>query len=258
MRIDRDFRYTLPDGTEVEAFQVTEASRYQEDLQPDWMNSRMWLTAEGEGGKKTDYLKIGDSETEIPSYGWLMRMPSGTIQVVDYTVMEGAVKVVKEVPVIPDPIKPQPDDALKLAAKLEGRPFEEVKQEDMEQVALSNARRQEIIDSLEPEVALKMDLEQTAKYDDFPNARPIFANIPSPPVADSPETPAVVSQQTDRGLLFEARAAYQLMTDEKHAEAAGKLHEALLERCNWCDCPPGKCEGADDIWDCRRNSPLAS
>jgi len=256
---DRDFRYTLPDGTEVEAFQVTEASRYQEALYPDWMSSRMWLTTENDKGVKKHYLKVGETETEIPEYGWLMQMPSGNIQVVDYTVMEGATKLVKEIPSIPQAIEPMADDALRLAAKMAKRPFDEIKKEDVEAVAASNAKRQAIIDSLDPEVAAEMGLEQTSPDSEFVDLPNVIPQAEVPRGADRISPVEIMSATLDRGLLFEARSAYELLQDNKIGEATKKLQDALLERTNWCDCAPGKCEGkVADNWECRRNSPLAS
>jgi hypothetical protein len=239
---ERDFRYEMPDGKIVEAFQMTEATRFQEKNWPDWMNSRMLMTKEStDGASKTNWLTIDDVETEIPSYGWLVN-DAGRIHAVEYEVMEQARKIVPEEVVIPDKASYMPDDALRLAAKLSGRPFEDVKRDDRAQVDTANRKRQEMIDDLararEAEI-MGPDLEQVSEV--------VEVEVPV----------AVATATSDRGLLFEVRGAYQLLLEQNDEEAMTKLHDALLERCNWCSCPPGKCDGAADMWDCRRNSPLA-
>ena len=42
--MSKDFRYTMPDGSVVEGFQMTEDMRYQEKKWPEWMNSRYLVT----------------------------------------------------------------------------------------------------------------------------------------------------------------------------------------------------------------------
>jgi hypothetical protein len=89
---DKDHRYTL-EGQTIEAFQMTEATRYQQKHWPEWMDSRYLVTYEG--GEQR--LNINDVETKIPKFGWVVKYPDGSITAVGYEVMEGADKVVKEV-----------------------------------------------------------------------------------------------------------------------------------------------------------------
>lgn len=232
---NKDFRYEMPDGRIVEAFQMTEATRFQEKNWPDWMNSRMLMTKEStDGASKTNWLTIDDVETEIPSYGWLVN-DAGRIHAVEYDVMEQARKVVPEEVVIPDKAAYMPDDALRLAAKLSGRPFEDVKRDDRAQVDSANRKRQEMID----------DLARAREAELMPPEEVVEVPVP------------VATATTDRGLLNEARGVYMALGIGDVDGASKKLKEALLERCNWCDCPPGRCDGEADMWDCRRNSPLA-
>lgn len=235
----KDFRYTMPDGSVVEGFQVHEGTRYQEDEWPDWMNSRYLMTKESEG-KTTHWLNISDVETEIPEFGWIIKPQGGNITAVGYDVMENATKVVRNVPKVPDVAEPQSEQALRLAAKITKRSFEEVVADDLSQVNQANRNRQKIIDSMHPDDAAAQGFRQTG----------------SPEVA-LVEVPVMSQLETDRGLLFEVRKAYQLLLEQNDVEAMEKLHDAIVERCNWCDCAPGKCSGTADMWDCRRNSPLA-
>lgn len=78
-----------------------------------------------------------------------------------------------------------------------------------------------------------------------------------PELTGAVELATTMPAEADRGLLFETRAAFQMLCDGDTSGATDKLRDALLERCNWCDCAPGRCDGAADMWDCRRNSPLA-
>jgi len=86
-----DFRYIAPNGEEVEAFQLTETSRYQDKSWPDWLNSRMFMTVNG----TEDWLVEGSEERKIPQYGWLVNTAGG-IQIVDALAFEEYDKVVKE------------------------------------------------------------------------------------------------------------------------------------------------------------------
>lgn len=87
-----DFRYIAPNGEEVEAFQLTETSRYQDKSWPDWLNSRMFMTVNG----TEDWLVEGSEERKIPQYGWLVKTAGG-IQIPDALAFEEYDKVVKEV-----------------------------------------------------------------------------------------------------------------------------------------------------------------
>jgi len=108
---DQDFRYVF-NGEEVEAYQITEASRYQQKLWPDWMDSRQFMTIDG-----LDWLVIGSEEMPIPQYGWLVKHIDGRITIADALAFDKADKVVPNV-VEPEPqptdtavaIPSQPDD----------------------------------------------------------------------------------------------------------------------------------------------------
>lgn len=99
-----DYRYTAPDGTEVEAWQLTETSRYQDKLFPEWLTSRMFMTVNG----NEDWLVDGDAERRIPPYGWLV-YNGVEVSIVDAMTFEGYDKVVKEQP--PEPPQEAPDQA---------------------------------------------------------------------------------------------------------------------------------------------------
>lgn len=250
---EQDFRYTMPDGSQVEAFQMTEATRYQEGLWPEWMNSKMLLTTEGTGGRKKHYLNINDVETEIPEYGWVVNN-AGKITAVPYEVMELATKVTRIVPKVPDIAKPQSDSALRLAAKITKRTFEDVKEADLATVEEANQNRQAIIDSMHPEDAAAQGLKQSQ------GAPPDSTEL-APEVAETlryeDDHLTVSSPRTPHGeLVTAARSAFVELQNEDPTAALTTLREALGSLQNWCDCAPGRCSGAADVWDCRQKSPL--
>ncbi len=270
---DNDFRYTMPDGTVLEAIQVTEGSRYDEENWPDWLSSRMFMTTEDDAGNKKHYLTINDVETEIPPYFWLVKGGDNVVRVESWELMEQATKVVRVIPKIPDMVKPMAEDALGLAAKMTKRTLEEVREEDLMQVMQANRRRQEMIDALHPEDAAKMGLEQSPAVP-APTAPPAAVLVDGgeqtggvealydPPELGVPDNVVTLSQSAaDRGLLMDCRGIYDLMRMGKQSEineGIKRLRDVLIDRANWCSCPPGKCEGnVSDTWDCRENSPLA-
>ena len=119
----KDFRYTMEDGSEVEAFQMTPASRYQEKDWPEWMNSR-FLVSYNNGEQR---LNINDTETTIPKFGWIVRQPGGAITAVDYSVMEKAEKVIEETPIVHEEAKVDEEALLELGSKLTGKSVEELR-----------------------------------------------------------------------------------------------------------------------------------
>ena len=81
----KDFRYIL-DGEEVEAYQITEESRYAQSLWPEWLDSRQFITQDG-----AHYY--GESEQPVPLFYWMV-LRRGAIEIMSWQVMETAQKVV--------------------------------------------------------------------------------------------------------------------------------------------------------------------
>jgi hypothetical protein len=241
---DLDFRYEMPDGRVVEAFQLTEATRFQEKRWPDWMNSRILMTKESkDGGKKTNWLNINDVETEIPEYGWIVN-EDGRITAVDYEVMETAVKLVADPVVIPDEAKYLPDDALRLAAKLSKQPFDEVKAADRAQVDRTNAIRQEMIDANEGVTADRIE-EIAAERE-----RELLGEDEPPPAPTTAAQDGVVP-------IAELVTVLEVLKNDAPAGIAA-LRASVSQRVTWCNCAPGQCSGcsAEERIGCRQNSPL--
>jgi hypothetical protein len=91
-----DRRYTAPDGSEVEAWQLTETSRYAQKEWPDWLDSRWFLTVDNE-----TWLDLNGREIPLPDYSWIT-WNGVQAEVVNAMAFEGYVKVVQEAPA-PDP-----------------------------------------------------------------------------------------------------------------------------------------------------------
>lgn len=207
---DKDFRYTLPDGSEVEAFQMTDQTRYREKDWPAWMSSKFLVTYEG--GEQR--LIVNDFETVIPKFGWIIRRAGGEITAVGYEVLEAAVKVVKEEVIQAPAAEVDEEGLLLLASKLSGKSVEDLR------------------------------AEEAAR----PKPKPVISIVDSP----RPE------ERVDNSLLHECRHIYELFKQGQQDDALGKLARSLSERTNWCSCSPGACDGKSDVWECRKNSPLAT
>lgn len=256
--MSRDFRYVMADGTEIEAFQMHEGSRYQEGGWPEWMDSKMLMTKVNNEGQSTHWLNIADVETEIPPFGWIVKHPSGTIGVLDYETMEAASKVVRDVPKVPDISKPQPDSALRLAVKLTKRPFDELKALDLQQVEEANRQRQHIIDSMHPDDAAAGGYKQTGS----PEIAQVEVPVEAEPATAADEmaeavrnTDLYLSDSGPTDIILELCDAYEDLADGKVDEARVKFRNILSQRVAWCQCPPGQCAGLDPLI-CRTNSPL--
>ena len=274
----RDFRYEMPDGKIVEAFQVTDASLFQDELSPDWFDSKMLMTKSAADTTKTvHWLMIGDSETEIPAYGWIVKDQNDTITCVDYSVMEEARKLVKEILEIPPAAVPMTDAALMLAAKLSKKSVDECRDEDLMNVAQANANRQKMIDSLDPAEALERGFVQTQAEPVMGDQFPDDYEPDEPPRQTTEAAPAMAEaiRNTEPSLtasadlapgygpfLEEMREVYRLLvgpgygSEEGYDQGMEKLAEALIARTAWCSCAPGSCDGERDQWECRKNSLL--
>lgn len=90
-----DHRYTAPNGAEVQAYQITETSRYTQKLWPDWLDSRWFMTIDNQ-----TWLDINGRELRVPDYAWVVN--NGVeISVIDALEFEAYDKVVKEVEMDP-------------------------------------------------------------------------------------------------------------------------------------------------------------
>jgi hypothetical protein len=92
----KDFRYTIGDQT-VEGYQITEVSRFQEKLWPDWLNSNQFMTIDGH-----PWITLnGEEEVPIPDLAWVVKDANGIMSLVDALDYENYVKVVPEPEYVP-------------------------------------------------------------------------------------------------------------------------------------------------------------
>jgi hypothetical protein len=102
----KDFRYEK-EGTVIEAFQLTAASRYQEKNWPRWMDPKWLMTVDG-----AEWLARGDKEVAIPKLGWICANPDGSVTIRGSEEMETWKKVVPDAPpVIAPPADGMPDES---------------------------------------------------------------------------------------------------------------------------------------------------
>ena len=84
----KDFRYTIGDKT-IEGYQITEASRYQDKLWPEWLDSRDFISVDGQ-----NCIKIAGEKLPLPDLSWIVRDATGHMSIVDALEFENYVKVV--------------------------------------------------------------------------------------------------------------------------------------------------------------------
>ena len=220
---ERDFRYTMPDGSEVEAFQITPRTRYQEREWPPWMNSKWLMTVD-----KEEWLNINDVETPIPKFGWIVKLPNGTVTVKSWDQMEHADKFVKEQPVVHPPAEVDEVALLQLASRLTGKSVEELEQEQLRE-------------------------GRTARK---PPPEPAMAAPEKTVTIRDEDTYLTVSPEPATDLIEELVDVYSSLADGEDVTARTKLRNILAQRVTWCNCPPGQCAGSDRLG-CRVHSPLA-
>jgi hypothetical protein len=111
-----DFRYKMGD-TQIEGYQITPASRWQQKLWPDWLVMQRLpdeTNAMYSAGDGSDDLLIAlpGGDAVIPPLAWVIKAVDGTLSVVDAMDMEAWVKVVP----VPDPVVHPPADGVPNAA----------------------------------------------------------------------------------------------------------------------------------------------
>jgi len=217
----KDFRYVL-EGQTVEAFQMTEETRYREKDWPEWMNSRYLLTYEG--GEQR--LKINEAETVIPKFGWIIKYPDNSITAVGYEVMETAAKVVEDVVVVHPEAPVDEEGLLELASKISGKSVDELRQQQEDSAKSPPPAAKQAAEILGGAIDIdRMTVEHEKAFED---------------------------------LLNELKAAYSLALTDKPGEIMPFLRDLIGKHVNWCACPPGQCLLEDEAgWGCRQNSPLS-
>lgn len=222
----KDFRYTFTDGSgdssEIEAYQITASSRFDNQLWPKWLEMQKSPSQVNrvycESGSPNDLTLMmkGGVEQPLGASDWLVYDAStGDITVWAGGDMDGFVKAV------PVPDKPVMDE------ELPG--FEE----------------QYEVDENNKLVPRKTPLKLASDNSNI-------AEVTDGVVHDT--LSAGVLSDYDR-LLDEVKEAFDESHRGQDENAFLMLKAIITSRVNWCDCPPGLCGGLE-VDGCRQNSPL--
>lgn len=221
----KDFRYTFTDAlgesSEIEAYQVTPSSRFDNQLWPKWLEMQKSPSQVNrvycESGSPNDLTLMmkGGVEQPLGTSDWLVYdAATGDITVWAAGDMEGFAKTV------PVPDKPVMDE--ELPGFEERYELDEnnnlVPRKDPLKLAPDNSNIVEVIDQ---------EIHETL--------------VSWPPSDQRVEDMAVT--------------ALRFLRASNTEEATAALVEGLSSRVQWCHCAPGSCEGLD-LLGCRVNSPL--
>lgn len=107
-----DFRYTLGD-IEIEGYQITPASRWQQQLWPDWLRTQRLTDDTNCVFSMADnpdrlWLSLPSGDVELPPLAWVVRYSEGKLGYIEALEMENYVKVVP----LPLPVVHPPADAV--------------------------------------------------------------------------------------------------------------------------------------------------
>ena len=117
----RDFRYTLGD-VEIEAYQITPASRWRDEQWPDWIKKQRLTDDTNCVYTNADnpdvlWLALPGGDVELPYLAWIVKHANNNIGFIEALDMEKYTKVVPiPPPVVTPPADGIPDAATQLAA----------------------------------------------------------------------------------------------------------------------------------------------
>lgn len=219
----RDFRYVNVDKSgsrfEVEAYQITGRSRFDDDEWPVWM-----VKQKGPSQVNAVYCDAADPnmlvlkqangiEQPLGTTDWLVFYANGEISAVPDTNFQHFDKVV------PVPDRPIPPEML-------------------------------------PDFEKKFELDENNKL--IPRKTPLAKDKPVPGIDNLSDPEGLVQAivSTDAEELTEAvTKAMAMLQADKPGEALDFLKEGMMLRVNWCNCRPGQCEESE-VMGCRVESPL--
>ncbi len=104
-----DFRYTKGD-IEIEGYQITPASRWQQQLWPDWLKMQRLtddvnvVYTDSSKPDKLWFVNEAGEQIELPYLAWFCKHSDGSIGIIDALEMEEYVKVV---PIPPPVVHPE-------------------------------------------------------------------------------------------------------------------------------------------------------
>ena len=110
----QDFRYEAPDGTVIEAYQITPATRWQDQKWPPWLKKQR-LDSDTDCvftmSDKPDvlWLSTPGGEIELPYLAWVVKRTNGSLGFLAALEMEEYIKVV---PLLPPPVHAAADESV--------------------------------------------------------------------------------------------------------------------------------------------------
>jgi hypothetical protein len=229
----KDFRYIDSNNAQIEAYQITDRTRWQDEDWPQWLVKQR--TKDQKNCLYTDASKPNELFIALESGdGWLgynayvIHNADGTLSVMGE--IEFGQYYSKVVPVPPKDPPPPPADGL---------------------------TDQEFYDSIDEETREKLSLTD-------PSTRPAKAKL-APPVAaqvmladvdaaNEASEVAVLREQMERAVeLLKPSQAKAGIKALQHLQIG--LETATTGGLKWCECDPGQCDDSTQ-WGCRQKSPL--
>lgn len=222
-----DFRYTKGD-LEIEAYQITPATRWQDEQWPDWIKKQrladdincVYTNADR---PEVLWLALPDGEVQLPYLAWCVKYADGHLGFIDALEMENFAKVV---PNVETPIAPAADGLADEARLAEAFPHLMTKGKTV---------------------------------DDYRRPAAPLAAV----AAAAPQAVADVSGDVVK-LCSEMMLGIKMLQSNCTVEdALTYLKKCMAARTVWCHCAPDQCsrehEDKDaDLASCRKNSPLVN
>lgn len=212
-----DFRYRDEAGVEIQAFQVTLASRWDAEHWPPWLQTQ---------GSANELNKVYTDAAD-PKHLFIS-MESGRFAIEEdaYIVMEGGLLMVQA----GDAFESQFSKVVPLPER------------NLDEESLAGFERTH---RMEDGKLVKLSQEEVDALPKLPYEKPVLKEI----------TMSAIDEYVPSSLRPKAEIALEMMLDGDDVAALKVLRQALADETEWCACSPGQCSGGPR-WGCRQNSPL--
>jgi len=220
----QDFRWVTPEGVEVEAYQISKATRFLSQEWPSWLQTQKAATETNRvytdaSDPTTLFICMDDGGRYALERNAYITHENGVLRVHSGELFERNYE--KVVP-------------------FEVRAMDEESEPDFEIL-------NKVVDG---KLGPRTPEEQEEKRAEIAAAKAATVNLVVQPVDPGP-----VTQSQQSNLRPKAEIAFELLLDGDHAAGVGVLKQALADETDWCVCSPGQCAGRAR-WGCRQNSPL--
>ena len=216
-----DFRYRDEAGVEIEAFQVTLASRWDADHWPPWLQTQ---------GSANELNKVYTDAAD-PKHLFIS-LESGRFAIEEdaYIVMEGGLLMVQAC----DAFEGQFSKVVPLPPRV------------LDEESLAGFERTH---RMEDGKLVKLTDDEIAALPKLPYEKPELKVYHRD---DDGTDTKLVPEST---LRPKVEIAYEMLLDDDDAAGLKVLRQALADETDWCTCAPGQCINGPR-WGCRQNSPL--